>query len=49
MLIDRRAIQKALRMLPPGYRATFILHDIEGYKHGEAARLSAHTVEVAVT
>ena len=43
-LIDRLAIQQALRMLPPGYRAAFILHDIEGYEHGEAARLSAHTV-----
>ena len=43
-LIDRLAIQKALQMLPPGYRSAFILHDIEGYKHGEAARLSAHTV-----
>jgi RNA polymerase sigma-70 factor (ECF subfamily) len=43
-LIDRLAIQKALQMLPAGYRAAFILHDIEGYKHGEAARLSAHTV-----
>ena len=30
-LIDRLAIQKALQMLPPGYRAAFILHDIEGY------------------
>ena len=31
-------------MLPPGYRSAFILHDIEGYKHEEAARLSGHTV-----
>ena len=43
-LIDRLAIQKALQNLPPGYRTAFILHDIEGYKHGEAARLSAHTI-----
>jgi RNA polymerase sigma-70 factor (ECF subfamily) len=21
--------------LPPGYRAVFILHDVEGYEHGE--------------
>jgi RNA polymerase sigma-70 factor (ECF subfamily) len=43
-LIDRLAIEKAVRMLPPGSQAAFILHDIEGYKHDEAARLSGHTV-----
>lgn len=42
-LTDRLAIEKAMRMLPPGYRAAFILHDIEGYKHEEAARLLGHT------
>jgi len=41
---DRLAIDKAVRMLPPGYRTAFILHDIEGYKHDDAARLSGHTV-----
>ena len=43
-LIDRLAIEEAVRTLPSGYRAAFILHDIEGYKHEEAARLSRHTV-----
>ena len=43
-LIDRLAIEQAVRMLPTGYRSAFILHDIEGYNHEEAARLSAHTV-----
>ena len=43
-LIDRLAIQKALLTLAPGYRSTFIRHDVEGYKHQEAARLSGHTV-----
>ena len=42
-LIDRLAIEKALRTLPPGYRTAFILHDVEGYKHEEAAQLSGHT------
>ena len=41
---DRLAIDKAVRRLPPGYRTAFILHDIEGYKHDDAARLSRHTV-----
>jgi len=43
-LIDGLAIEKAMLMLPTGYRKAFILHDIEGYKHEEAARLSGHTV-----
>jgi RNA polymerase sigma-70 factor (ECF subfamily) len=43
-LIDRLAIEKAVRMLPRGYREAFILHDVEGRKHEEAARLSGHTV-----
>ena len=43
-LTDRLAIEKAMLMLPRGYRTAFILHDIEGYKHEEAARLSGHTI-----
>ena len=43
-LIDRLAIEQAVRMLPTGYQSAFILHDIKGYKHEEDARLSAHTV-----
>jgi RNA polymerase sigma-70 factor (ECF subfamily) len=43
-LIDGLAIEEAMLMLPPGYRKAFILHDIEGYKHEEAARLSRHSV-----
>ena len=43
-LIDRLAVEEAVRMLPTGYRSAFILHDVEGYKHEEAARLSAHSV-----
>ena len=43
-LIDRLAIEEAMLKLAPGYRSAFIRHDIEGYKHDEAARLSGHTV-----
>ena len=43
-LIDRLAIEQAVRMLPTGYQSAFILHDVEGYNHEEAARLSSHTV-----
>jgi RNA polymerase sigma-70 factor, ECF subfamily len=36
--IDRLAIEEAARSLPPGYRAAFILHDVEGYGHEEVAQ-----------
>jgi RNA polymerase sigma-70 factor, ECF subfamily len=42
-LIDRLTIEQAVRMLPTGYRAAFILHDVQGYTHEEAGRLSGHT------
>jgi RNA polymerase sigma-70 factor (ECF subfamily) len=38
-LIDRIALDRALAQLPPGYRAAFILHDVEGYEHEEVAQL----------
>ena len=37
---DRIAVRAAVRALPPGYRTTVILHDVEGYGHGEIARLT---------
>ncbi|MDQ3918614.1 MAG: sigma-70 family RNA polymerase sigma factor, partial [Acidobacteriota bacterium] len=33
------AMEAAIRKLPPGYRAAFILHDVEGYEHEEVAEL----------
>jgi RNA polymerase sigma-70 factor (ECF subfamily) len=38
-LIDRITLESAIAKLPPGYRAAFVLHDIEGYEHEEVARL----------
>jgi RNA polymerase sigma-70 factor, ECF subfamily len=38
-VIDRLAVERAMSKLPPGYRAAFILHDVEGYEHKEIARL----------
>ena len=38
-IIDRIALEKAIAQLPPGYRAVFVLHDIEGYDHDEIARM----------
>lgn len=37
--IARMDLEKAIDSLPPSYRATFVLHDVEGYQHDEIARL----------
>jgi RNA polymerase sigma-70 factor (ECF subfamily) len=33
-------LERALATLPPGARAVFVLHDVEGYKHEEIAELT---------
>jgi RNA polymerase sigma-70 factor (ECF subfamily) len=33
-------LEKALTRLPPGARAVFVLHDIEGYRHEEIAQMT---------
>lgn len=38
-MIDRITLDGAVAKLPPGYRAAFILHDVEGYEHEEVARI----------
>lgn len=38
-VIDRLAIEKAVRRLPPGYRSAFILYDVAGYKHKEIGQM----------
>ena len=35
----RMDLERAIEMLPPSYRAAFVLHDIEGYQHDEVAKL----------
>jgi RNA polymerase sigma-70 factor (ECF subfamily) len=37
--VDRIALDKAVSQLPPGYRAVFVLHDVEGHEHEEIARM----------
>ena len=37
--IDRLRLQNAVDRLPPGYRAIFVLHDVEGYEHNEIATM----------
>jgi RNA polymerase sigma-70 factor (ECF subfamily) len=38
-VIDRIALERAIAKLPPGYRAVFVLHDVEGHEHEEIAKL----------
>jgi RNA polymerase sigma-70 factor, ECF subfamily len=36
---DRIDLERAIRELPPGYRAVLLLHDVEGFTHPEIGRL----------
>jgi RNA polymerase sigma-70 factor (ECF subfamily) len=36
---DRMDLERAIAKLPEGARAVFVLHDVEGYGHGEIAEL----------
>lgn len=37
--IDRVSLETAIDKLAPGYRIVLVLHDIEGYEHGEIAEM----------
>ncbi|MGH9774813.1 MAG: RNA polymerase sigma factor [Candidatus Acidiferrales bacterium] len=37
--IDRVNLDRAVEQLPPGYRAVFVLHDVQGYEHNEIAEI----------
>lgn len=37
--IDRIALDQAIAELPPGYRAVFVLHDVQGCEHNEVAQI----------
>jgi len=38
-VLDRIALDNALKELPPGYRTVFVLHDVEGHEHEEIAKI----------
>lgn len=38
-IIEHIALNEALRQLAPGYRAVFILHDMEGYEHQQISEI----------
>ena len=37
--VDRIGLGRAIGALPPGYRAIFVLHDMEGFEHNEIAQI----------
>ena len=38
-IFDRANLQRAVNQLPEGYKAMFILHDVQGYQHKEIAEI----------
>ena len=39
-VLDAVDLERAIAGLPPGARTVFVLHDVEGYRHDEIARLT---------
>jgi RNA polymerase sigma-70 factor, ECF subfamily len=44
LMLDRLTLERAILQLPPGYRAVFVLHDVEGYDHAETARILGNSI-----
>ena len=45
--IDRLCLERCIEQLPAGYRAMFVLHDIQGYQHSEIAEMLDRSVGVS--
>ena len=41
---DAMDLERAIAGLPPGARSVFVLHDVEGYRHEEIARMHGTAV-----
>ncbi len=41
---ERIDLERAIELLPAGYRTVLVLHDVEGYKHEEIARMTGTAV-----
>ena len=46
-LLDRIDLQSAVDVLPNGYKAAFLLHDVHGYRHREIAEMLGHSIETS--
>ena len=44
LALDSLMLKQLIVQLPPGYRAAFILHDVEGYNHNETAQIMGISV-----
>jgi len=44
--VDRVNLERAVEQLPPGYRAVFVLHDVQGYEHNEIADIMDCSVAI---
>jgi RNA polymerase sigma-70 factor, ECF subfamily len=42
--LDRINLERCIKRLPTGYRTIFILHDVQGYKHQEIAKILGRSV-----
>jgi RNA polymerase sigma-70 factor, ECF subfamily len=42
--LDRVNLQRAVEQLPPGYKAVFVLHDVQGYEHNEIAQMMSCSI-----
>ncbi len=42
--VDRVNLERCIELLPGGYRAIFVLHDIQGYQHDEIAKMVGRSV-----
>ena len=42
--IKRIDLERAIAKLSPGHRSAFLLHDVDGYKHAEIARMMSYSV-----
>ncbi|MFL6315077.1 MAG: Shedu anti-phage system protein SduA domain-containing protein [Terriglobales bacterium] len=43
--IDRVMVERAIEALPPGYRIIYVLHDIEGYDHGDIREMLGSSID----
>lgn len=46
-VLDRIDLESAIKVLPNGYKASLVLHDIQGYSHREIAEMFGRSIETS--